>query len=163
MAQTSHTNSNVVINGDLEVTGTVTFNPDDITIGDDLALVDDLTVGGDATVTGAVQGATVVATTSAAVGSGGTVLTLIKKGTVTVNLPNVVTVADAVDVAIVVTGAAVGDIVMLQPPAAALTAGLQLLQAWASATNEIKVRVYNPTLADINEASGTWNYCLIRS
>lgn len=156
MALTSHTNSNVSINGNLTVSGTTTLQPDDIATTD-LTLSGDLSVGDDASVTGDLAAGT------AAVGSGGTVITLIKKGSVTVDLPNVVAAANAVDVSITVTGAAVNDIVWLQPPAAALTAGLQLLQAWVSATNTVKIRVYNPTGGDINEASSTWNYALIRS
>lgn len=144
-AGTSNMTSNVVITGDLTVTGTATLNPDDI-----------------ATTSLHLTG-TLAADTSAKIGASGTPLTFVKKGTVTVDLPNVVAAANAVDVSITVTGAAVGDMVLLQPPAAALTAGLQLLQAWVSATDTVKQRVYNPTGGDINEASGTWNYCLIRS
>jgi hypothetical protein len=100
--------------------------------------------------------------TSLQAGSSGTPLTLIKKGTVTVDLADLATTAVA-DNSITVTGAAVGDLVLLQPPAAALTAGLILAQAWVSATNTVKIRVYNPTGGSINEASGTWVYALIRS
>ena len=104
---------------------------------------------------GAIEGASLQA-------GAGTPITLIQKGTVTVN-PADLAAGDTADESITISGAAVGDLVILQPPAAALTAGLIIGQAWVSATNTVKARLYNPTGGAINEASGTWSYALIRS
>lgn len=96
------------------------------------------------------------------VGSDGTQITLIKKGTCTVDLPDIAD-ADVGEATVTITGAAVGDIVVLVPPTAGLTAGLAVCGAQVSAANTVKVRVVNGSGGSINEASGTWYYVLIRS
>lgn len=95
-------------------------------------------------------------------GSSGSTITFIKKGTVTVDLDSLDTVT-AADKTLTITGAVAGDIVILCPPATAMTAGLLVCQAWVSAADEVKVRVYNGSGGTINEASATWAYTLIRS
>lgn len=96
------------------------------------------------------------------VGSDGTTITKILKGTVSVNLASLATVT-AADLDVTITGAAVGDAVILQPPAADMTAGLLVCQAWVAATDTVTVRVYNASGGTIDEAAATWIYTLIRS
>jgi hypothetical protein len=95
------------------------------------------------------------------VGSG-TTITKILKGTVAVDLASMNTVTGA-DLDVTVTGAVVGDLVFMQPPAADMTAGLLVGQAWVAAADTVTVRVYNFSGGTINEASATWIYTLIRS
>ena len=96
------------------------------------------------------------------VGSSGTTLTQISKGTVTVDVTSLDTVSSA-DISVTLTGAATGDLVVLIPPATAMTAGLLVAQAFVSAADTVKVRVYNSSLGTIDEASATWTYLLIKS
>jgi hypothetical protein len=95
------------------------------------------------------------------VGSG-TTITKVLKGTVAVDLASLATVT-AADKDITIAGAAVGDTVIIQPPAADMTAGLLVCQAWVAATDTVTVRVYNASGSTIDEASATWVYTLIRS
>ncbi len=92
----------------------------------------------------------------------GTQITFIKKGTVSVDPASIDTLAVG-EVTVTVTGAAVGDAVIMHPPAAGLTAGLIVADARVSATNEVKVRIYNSTAGAVNEAAANWIYTLIRS
>lgn len=95
-------------------------------------------------------------------GSDGTQITKILKGTVAVNLASLATVT-AADLDITITGAVVGDTVILHPPAADMTAGLLVCQAWVAAADTVTVRVYNASGGTIDEASANWIYTLIRS
>lgn len=92
----------------------------------------------------------------------GTQITYMKKGTVAVDLASLATVT-AADKDITITGAAVGDTVIIQPPAADMTAGLLVCQAWVAAADTVTVRVYNASGDTIDEASANWVYLLIRS
>ncbi len=92
----------------------------------------------------------------------GTTITKILKGTVAVNLASLATVT-AADLDVTITGAAVGDSVIIQPPAADMTAGLLVCQAWVAAADTVTIRVYNASGSTIDEASATWIYTLIRS
>lgn len=84
-----------------------------------------------------------------------------KRGTVTINPASIA--ANSVSTqSFTLTGAVVGDSLTLNVPAAGLTTGLLVLQAWVSATNEIKVTFQNTTGGAIDEASSSWNYTLFR-
>lgn len=96
------------------------------------------------------------------VGSTGTVLTKIEKGEITVDLASVNADTEA-DATATVTGAAAGDIVILNPKTAALTAGLLVCQAHVSAADTVKFRISNRSGGAIDEASATWYYVLIKS
>ena len=65
------------------------------------------------------------------------------------------------ELTITVTGAAVGDAVVLAPPAT-LTAGL-VATARVSATNTVTVRLSNITAAAIDPASATWGARVLKS
>lgn len=92
----------------------------------------------------------------------GTQITYIKKGTVSVN-PASITNAEVGETEVTITGAATGDVVIMQPPAAGLTAGLVVVGAYVSAANTVKLRLFNGSAAPINEAATDFIYILIRS
>lgn len=96
------------------------------------------------------------------VGTSGTQITKIVKGTVSVNPSSLLTGTGEI-LEVTLTGAAVGDAVILHPPAAGLTTGLQICQAYVSAADEVKIQIWNPTGGTINEAAADWIYTLIRS
>jgi hypothetical protein len=99
--------------------------------------------------------------TGLTVGSG-TQITKILRGTVSVN-PASLNGTTAADTSVTISGAATGDTVIMNAPTAGLTAGMFIVGAWVSATDTVKVRLYNSTGAPIDEAAANWSYCLIRS
>lgn len=90
----------------------------------------------------------------------GATITDFLSGTVSVNPPSIAGGAEA-DVSVTITGAAAGDVVVLQPPAA-LTAGLYIVGVAVTATNTVTLRLYNVTGGAIDEAAATWNYRIFR-
>lgn len=84
-----------------------------------------------------------------------------KKGTVTIN-PTSVAANTVASQTFTLTGATAGDSLLLNPPAAGLTAGLLVLQAFVSAANTITVVFQNTTGSPIDEGSASWNYALLR-
>jgi hypothetical protein len=91
----------------------------------------------------------------------GTQITNIVKGSVSVDPASIAANAMAVvDVAVV--GAAVGDVVVMIPPAD-LTAGLLNGAAYVSAADQISVPIANMTAAPIDEAAADWSYIIIKS
>ena len=73
--------------------------------------------------------------------------------------PSLATVTGAVSSGITVTGAALGDRVELFPPS-----DMQGVIAfgYVSATDTIKISLFNPTAGTIDLASGTWTIHVIR-
>ncbi len=96
-----------------------------------------------------------------AVGTGGSILSLVKKGTIAVDLASTLTQA-VTEVTLTITGAAVGDTVIMNPPAAGNTAGFCVGGSRVSATNTVKLRMLNGSAGTIDEGSQTWDYCLLR-
>lgn len=97
-----------------------------------------------------------------ACGSGGTELTLVKKGTVSID-PASIAAGAVGETSVTIAGAAAGDSVIMNPPAAGLTAGLIFGGCTVSAANTVKVRIFNSTAGAIDEAAGTWTYAILRS
>lgn len=95
-------------------------------------------------------------------GSSGTQITGIFKGTVSIN-PASIGSAAVGETSVTISGAVVGDVVILVPPTAGLTAGLAATQAYVSAADTVKVRIANLSGGSVDEAAGTWTYILIRS
>ncbi len=116
--------------------GALSIDAQDITISDDLVV-------GDAT-----------ATATLAVG-GGTVIKKIVKGTGAIDFASV-TNGETGSGTITVTGAAVGDVVVVNPPV--LTTGLAFAGAAVTATNTVTVYVVNASAAPIDQASATFTY-----
>lgn len=92
----------------------------------------------------------------------GTAITKILKGTITVNPASVLTLATT-EVTVTLTGAVAGDVITVNPPAAGLTAGMVVCDARVSATDEVKIRIFNGSAGTVDEASGTWLYTILRS
>lgn len=84
------------------------------------------------------------------------------KGTIAVDLPSIASAAVG-EVTLTITGAAVNDTVIMNPVAAGNTAGLVFGGARVSAANTVKLRVANLSGGTVDEASQTWDYCLIRN
>jgi hypothetical protein len=84
-----------------------------------------------------------------------------KRGTVTID-PASVGATTVATQTFTLTGAAVGDTLVLNPPAAGLTAGLLVLQSFVSTANTISIVFYNTTGAPIDEGSASWTYKLSR-
>jgi hypothetical protein len=95
-------------------------------------------------------------------GSDGTTVTKIYKGTVAVN-PASIGDNDIGTTTVTITGAVVGDIVLMCPPTAGLTAGLMAGVAYVSAADTVKLSIANCSGGAVDEASATWSYILIRS
>lgn len=93
---------------------------------------------------------------------GGTVLTKMLKGAVTVNPASIAAGAVSTQT-FTLTGAAPGDALQLNAPTAGLTAGLIVLQSWVSAPNQISIVFQNTTASPVDEPSASWTYTLIRS
>ncbi len=91
----------------------------------------------------------------------GTAISKVLRGTVSVNPASVA--ANSVSTqTVTITGAVAGDSVVLNPPAAGLTAGLLVTQVRVSAADTVSVTYYNTTGSAIDEGSGNWNYLLVR-
>jgi len=95
------------------------------------------------------------------IGSAGTHLSRVVKGTVAIN-PASIAAGTVVTQTFTLAGAAVGDSLILNIPAAGLTAGLLVLQARVSAADTISVVFYNSVGAPVDEASADWTYMLVR-
>lgn len=117
--------------------GALSIDAQDITISDDLAV-------GDATTTATLK-----------VGASGTVIKTIKSGTAALDLGSVAA-GESGTGTITVTGAAVGDVVAVNPPA--LTTGLAFAGATVTGANTVTVYVVNATASPIDNAEATFTY-----
>lgn len=88
----------------------------------------------------------------------GTTVKHIKSGTASVNLPSIANAATG-SADFTVTGAAVGDIVVVNPPA--LTTGLAYAGAAVTAADTVTVYAVNASAAPINEAAKDFTYLWI--
>jgi hypothetical protein len=80
-------------------------------------------------------------------------------GTVSVNPASLANGAEA-DTSVTITGAVTGAVVVMNPPAAGLTAGIDCCGAWVSAANTVKIRLRNASGGTVDEAAGTWSYII---
>ena len=100
-----------------------------------------------------------VVSSSVNIGSGGA-LTYVKKAAVTVD-PASISAGAVNEETVTVSGAVAGDLVIVSPPAA-IEASVCVVGAYVSASNTVKLRLYNPTGAPIDPASGSWVFGLVR-
>lgn len=84
-----------------------------------------------------------------------------KSGTVTID-PASIGANTVASQTFTLTGASVGDTLILNPPSTGLTAGLLVQQSYVSAANTITVVFQNTTASPINEASASWIYTISR-
>lgn len=117
--------------------GALSIDAQDITISDDLAV-------GDATTTATLK-----------VGASGSTIKTIKTATASVDFPSISNGATG-SATFTVTGAAVGDVVVVNPPA--LTSGLAFAGAAVTGANTVTVYALNGSAAPINEAAATFTY-----
>lgn len=87
-------------------------------------------------------------------------ITYIKQGTVSVNPASLDTLASS-ETSVTISGAAVGDIVIMNVPAS-LETGLAFSGARVSATDTVLVRLTNVTAGSVDGAALNWSYTLIR-
>jgi hypothetical protein len=104
----------------------------------------------------------VVASGSVKIGSAGTALTRILKGTVAVTLAATAAAAEE-DVSLTITGAAAGDIVIMTPLNASMETGVAIVAAWVSAADTVKVRISNVHSSGLTGSTQNWSYCIIKS
>ena len=81
-------------------------------------------------------------------------------GSVSVDPASLADAAEA-DTSVTITGAAVGAAVVMCPPAAGLTAGIDLVGAWVSAANTVKIRLRNSSGGVVDEAAANWSYLIV--
>lgn len=94
------------------------------------------------------------------VGDRGVTINGISTGTVSVDPPSA-GAGLGVEITVTITGVAPGDIVVLTPPAAGITAGFVVGQAVVSAADTVKVRVINGTAGTVDVAAASWTYLWI--
>lgn len=87
-------------------------------------------------------------------------LTYIKSGTISVDPASIATLESS-ETSVTISGAAVGDIVIMNPPAS-LETGLVASGARVSATDTVLVRLSNMTAGSVDGAARDWTYTLIR-
>jgi hypothetical protein len=87
-------------------------------------------------------------------------ITYIAYGTISVNPASITTLASA-ETAVTITGAAVGDIVIMNVPAS-LETGLIFSGARVSAADTVQVRLSNMTAGSVDGAARDWTYQIIR-
>lgn len=90
----------------------------------------------------------------------GTDITKIKSATVAIN-PGSVAAQASLEVAVTVTGAATGDIVIFEPPASLETGLAVACVGRVSAADTVQLRLTNVTGIAIDGAELTWRYLWI--
>lgn len=96
------------------------------------------------------------------IGSGGTQIAKILKGTVSVTVAADAAAAEE-DITVTITGAAAGDIVVVTPLAAAMETGVAIIGAWVSAADTVKIRVSNVHTSTLTGSTALWSYLIIKS
>jgi len=93
-------------------------------------------------------------------GTSAVALTQIMKGTVAVD-PASITAQESAETSVTITGAATGDVVIMNPPAS-LETGLAFSGARVSAADTVQVRLTNVTGGAVDGTSRTWTYAILR-
>ena len=96
------------------------------------------------------------------IGSNGTQLDLVEKGTVSVTVSALAAAAEE-DIDVTVSGAATSDLILVNPTEAAAEAGLSVSAAWVSAANTVTIRVSNQSGSGLTGSTENWVYVLISS
>jgi hypothetical protein len=89
------------------------------------------------------------------------VLTLTKKSSVSVTVAAITAGAEA-DVDVTITGASLGDAIVIAPRDAAAETGL-MWNAWVSAANTVTIRMTNASGSTLTGSTSNWDYLLISS
>ena len=104
----------------------------------------------------------VVMTGGLTLGSGGSEVSKILKGTVAVTISALNAAAEE-DVEVTVTGVAAGDAISVTPLAAAMETGVAIVGAWYSAANKIKIRFSNVHGSTLTGSTSNFTYLIIKS
>lgn len=112
-------------------------------------------------ITGAVTATTVTASTSLAVGSGGTALTKILTGVGELTVGALAAGAQGDDT-LTISGLADGDFVMVTPPNAAYEDGL-MFSCYVSAANTLTVAMSNTSASPLTGSTANWRYLVIKA
>lgn|SRR5574343_32868 len=102
----------------------------------------------------------IVSTNGITVGTSSVKLTQVYKGTIAVD-PGSLTTLTSTDVSVTITGAATGDMVIVNPPST-LESTLACGGAYVSAANTVKIRISNVSSGTVDGASLTWSYAILR-
>lgn len=139
------------VGGTLGVTGAATLS-NTLGVTGAATLSSTLAVTGASTLTG-----------GATIGSGGNAITKVFASAEFVN-PGSVAAGASLEIGAAVSGAAVGDFVIMAPAAdyAASWDGLVFQPPWVSASGTVKFKLYNPTSSAIDPGSMTIDFLLIR-
>jgi hypothetical protein len=116
-------------------------------------------IDGDINVTPNGTGSVVIS--KAQIGASGSAISMVKKGTVEVTTP-VLAGGNVAIITATLTGAAVGDTLILNVPVAAEEAQLHVLNAYVSATDEIKIKIMTWDVPGITGTTEDWDYTIIR-
>lgn len=95
-------------------------------------------------------------------GTNGTTLSQITKGAIAVTVSTLAAAGEE-DLDITITGAAVGDVIIVNPLEAAAEAGVSVSAVWISAADTLTIRVSNQSGSELTGSTANWNYTLIKS
>ena len=137
-----------------DITGNVTGNISGNQSGGSVAATT-ITASSTAQITGLLT-----ATAGLKPGTSSVKLTQVYSGTVAVD-PGSLTTLTSTDVSVTITGAATGDIVIVNPPST-LESTLACGGAYVSAADTVKIRVSNVSSGTVDGASLTWSYAILR-
>ena len=101
-----------------------------------------------------------VVSTNGFIAGSGAAITKVLTATATLNFPSI-SAASQADLTITVTGAAVGDEVIMSLPAAP-AAGI-VFNAFVSATNTVTIRATNVTASPVDPASASYGVIVINA
>jgi hypothetical protein len=93
-------------------------------------------------------------------GSASFSLAAVLQGTVAVD-PGSIATLESAETGVTITGAATGDIVIMNVPAS-LETGLAFSGARVSAANTVQVRLTNVTAGSVDGSSRNWSYLILR-
>lgn len=102
----------------------------------------------------------IVSTAGFKAGASSQALTYIASGSVAVDPASIAALTSA-ETQVTITGAAVGDIVVMNIPAS-LETGLIYSGVRVSAANTVQIRISNMTAAGVDGISRSWGYTIIR-
>jgi len=94
------------------------------------------------------------------IGSGGTAITKVLSATAVLDFPNTLTLTSS-DLAIALTGAVLGDTVLLGVPNGSVNAN-SAFTAWVDSAGSVTVRFNNYSALAINPASGTFRVAVVQ-
>jgi len=95
-------------------------------------------------------------------GSGGSTITKVEKGTVSVTVSALAAAAEE-DIDVTITGATTADHVSVNPTETAAETGLSVSAAWVSAADTVTIRISNQNGSGLTGSTESWVYLLTQS